>query len=73
MPTATAAPSRDSRAADAGERASPTTSWPDRINSATTAEPTKPDPPVTKIFIGLSSPMNSVHPFKKSCFHQITS
>ena len=35
-------------AADASERASPTTWWPAPISSGTTAEPIQPDAPVTK-------------------------
>ena len=39
-------------AADASERARPTTWWPAPSNSGTMADPIQPDAPVTKIFMG---------------------
>ena len=42
------APAETSAAAEASERARPTTSWPEPMSSGTTAEPIQPDAPVTK-------------------------
>src|SRR3954453_2817845 len=46
-PRCTSAPAPTSASAEASERASPTTVWPARCSSGTTAEPMKPDAPVT--------------------------
>ena len=40
--------------AEASERASPRTRWPAETSSGTTAEPMKPDAPVTKTRMGIS-------------------
>ncbi|MGX1484612.1 hypothetical protein RKD45_003688 [Streptomyces griseus] len=52
MPRTTSAPAAVSAAAEASERASPTTWWPASMSSGTTAEPIQPDAPVTKIRMG---------------------
>src|SRR5205807_629765 len=48
LPRRTSAPVAARAAAEASERASPTTSWSAPSSSGTTAEPIQPDAPVTK-------------------------
>src|ERR1700683_1003952 len=51
VPRCTSAPAVVRASAEESERASPTTSWPAPTNSGTTADPMKPDAPVTKMRI----------------------
>src|ERR1700753_2421270 len=54
-PRTTSPAAASSASAEASDRARPTTWWPEPSSSGTTAEPMKPDPPVTKSRISNTS------------------